>query len=77
MIKQIPEKCCANCKYLLPYPKNNAYNDIDYLCVKIGKFITGRYTDIEKVKFYLGDGKTEDRNGKQKCSFTKRKGETL
>ena len=55
MKKGIPEKCCANCKHLLAFPKNNKYNDVDYLCVKIGRYIFGRFTDMEKAEFYLGD----------------------
>lgn len=71
--KLVPEKCCANCRYLIPYPKNNAYNDIDYLCAKIGHYITGRYVNIEKAQFFMGDGKTVDNKGQQKCNFEKKK----
>ena len=66
------EKCCANCKFLIPYPKNNAYGDIDYLCVKIGRFIIGRYKNLEKTEFLMGDGKTLDKKAKEKCKFTYR-----
>ena len=69
MAKELPEKCCAKCRYLLAYPKNNSYGDADYLCVKIGRLIFGRNKDIEKVEFYKSDGKTPDRKAKEKCKF--------
>lgn len=72
MKKGIPEKCCANCKHLLAFPKNNNYNDVDYLCVKIGRYIFGRFTDMEKAEFYLGDGKTLDKSAASKCSFERK-----
>ncbi len=68
--KNIPEKCCARCKYLLEYPRNNSYGDADYLCVKLGRFISGRYVDIEKATFFLGDGKTLDKKAVNECAFT-------
>lgn len=71
-MRNIPEKCCANCEHLLEYPRDNAYGDADYLCIKLGKYVSGRYADITKAAFFLGDGKTPDNKAVTKCVFTKK-----
>lgn len=50
-------KCCDNCANLIPYPRNNKYSDVDYLCIKTGYFVSGRDKDITKVKRYSPGGK--------------------
>lgn len=69
MNKNIPEKCCANCKYLLCYPKNNSYGDVEYLCVKLGRYIPGIYKDIEKADFFQIGCDKPDRKAKEICDF--------
>lgn len=49
--------CCANCVYLLDFPKNNRYGDVDHLCIKTGYFCMGIYKDIHKYKHFSPGGK--------------------
>ena len=50
-------ECCANCKHLLAYPKNNSYGDVDYLCPVTSYFVANRFADRNKVKRYSPGGK--------------------
>lgn len=68
----IPERCCANCKFLIDYPKNNAYGDVEHLCVKLGLYIFGIHKDLDKAQFFMGDGKTPDRKAANKCTFERK-----
>lgn len=68
-VKNIPEKCCANCKYLLTYDRGNAYGDADYLCIRLGRFLTGIYKDLDKAAFYQIGEDTPDLKAAAKCKF--------
>lgn len=50
-------KCCANCKNCVAIPRNNSYNDIDYLCVISSYFVIGIHKDISKVKHLTPGGR--------------------
>lgn len=50
-------ECCANCKYLLDYPRNNAYGDIDHLCMVTGYYTHGIYKDRHLLEHYSPGGK--------------------
>lgn len=50
-------ECCKNCIYCIPYPKNNKYNDIDYLCAINGYYIISINKDIHKIKRFSPGGK--------------------
>lgn len=69
---KIPERCCANCKYLLSFERHNSYGDIDHLCVRLGRFILGIYKDIDKVQFYKIGMDKPDTKGASKCQFEKK-----
>lgn len=69
---KIPERCCANCKYLLSYERHNAYGDIEHLCVRLGRFIMGIYKDIDRVQFYKIGMDKPDTKGASKCQFEKK-----
>ncbi len=60
-------KTCGNCANIVEYPRNNRYNDIDYLCLKTGYFVQGLERDITKVKRYSPGGK------ELKCEWKERK----
>ena len=49
-------ECCANCKYCISVPRNNAYGDIDYLCL-ISYYLHGINKDRNKVKHFTQGGK--------------------
>ncbi len=60
-------ECCANCSHLVPYPRNNRYNDIDYLCTCHGYFTTGNiHRDRTKVEHYTPGGRKLECNYKRK-----------
>jgi hypothetical protein len=59
-------ECCANCKNCLQYPRNNRYEDIDYLCLIHGYYISGIYKDRNKVKRFSPGGR------ELKCKFEKK-----
>lgn len=46
-----------NCKYCLAIPRNNRYNDTDYLCVVNSYFIINVYKDISHVKHFTPGGR--------------------
>lgn len=50
-------ECCANCKHCISIPRNNRYNDIDYLCLITGYFICGIYKDRNMIKRFTPGGK--------------------
>lgn len=50
-------KCCTNCKHCVAIPRNNSYNDIDYLCVVNSYFITNIHKDISKIKHFTFGGR--------------------
>lgn len=56
-------KCCDNCKYYVAIPRNNKYNDIDYLCIINSYFIINIYKDLSKVRHLTPGGK------ELKCKF--------
>ena len=49
-------ECCANCRYLVSFPRNNKYNDNDHLCL-----ITNDLGSIECM--LVVDGEYEDSIG--------------
>lgn len=62
------KKCCRTCRFLIEYPKNNRYNDIDYLCCKTGYFCTGIDKDIAKYQRYSPGGRLLNCNWEPKKS---------
>ena len=50
-------KCCANCKNCVAIPKNNSYNDIDYLCIINSYFVIGIHKDINRIKHLTPGGR--------------------
>lgn len=50
-------KCCANCKNCVSIPRNNSYNDIDYLCVISSYFVIGIHKDINRIKHLTPGGR--------------------
>lgn len=50
-------ECCANCEYLINYPRNNRYGDVDHFCAVTGYFTHGIYKDRNKVKRFTPGGK--------------------
>lgn len=50
-------ECCANCRYMLEYPRNNQYRDVDYLCAATGYFVHGIHKNRKEVKSYSPGGK--------------------
>lgn len=71
-MKHVPEKCCAKCRYLLKYEKGNAYGDVEYLCVKIGRYINGIYKDLSKVRFFRIGMDTPALKDTAKCIFERK-----
>ena len=53
----VHEKCCANCRYLVDFPKKNRYGDIGHLCTKTGYMTTGITKDADKVKRFTPGGR--------------------
>lgn len=51
------KECCINCKYCIGIPKNNAYGDVDYLCVATGYFCHGIYKDRQKIRRFSPGGR--------------------
>lgn len=43
-------KSCYNCKHCIAIPRNNRYNDIDYLCVVNSYFTIDIHKDISRIK---------------------------
>lgn len=52
-------KCCANCKNCVAIPRNNSYNDSDYLCVINSYFVIGIHKDINRIKHLTPGGGRE------------------
>lgn len=50
-------ECCANCRYLVSFPRNNKYNDNDHLCLITKYFCSGIYKDRKKLKHYTPGGR--------------------
>ena len=50
-------ECCANCKHCLAIPRNNKYNDVDYLCLITGYFISSLYIDRKRIRRFTFGGK--------------------
>lgn len=68
MVKNIDNiDCCANCKHLLAFPKNNSYGDVDHLCIKTSYYCSGIYKDIHKYKRYSPGGKELKCEYERKC----------
>lgn len=46
-------KCCDNCFWLNKVPKNNAYGDIENICIKTGMYFTRNdiKKDLDKHEF--------------------------
>lgn len=57
------KECCANCKYLLTYPKNNKYGDVESLCVATGYFVSNIYVDRNTIIMKTPGGR------KLKCKY--------
>ncbi len=53
-------ECCANCIHCINYPRNNKYEDIDYLCIINGYFLNGINKERTKIKHYSPGGKELD-----------------
>lgn len=50
-------RCCASCNNLVPIPRNNSYDDIDYLCICNGYYCSSIYKDRAKIKSLSPGGK--------------------
>ena len=66
-IREESTECCANCQCLVVYPRNNKYNDVDYLCYISGYFMSGIKKDRHKVKHFSPGGK------ELKCEYKRKK----
>lgn len=50
-------KSCYNCKHCIAIPRNNRYNDIDYLCVVNSYFTIDIHKDISCIKHFTPGGR--------------------
>lgn len=50
-------KSCYNCKHCIAIPRNNRYNDIDYLCVVNSYFTIDIHKDISRIKHFTPGGR--------------------
>lgn len=65
MMKEI--ECCKNCKHCVAYPKNNRYDDVDYMCLISGYYIIGTDKDRNKIERYTVGGR------KLECRYERKK----
>lgn len=66
-MRELPEKCCLNCRHNIKIEKNNAYKDIVYMCSISGyfHFPSEAASDLTKYYFVTPGGK------KSECDFRK------
>ena len=51
------DKSCYNCKHCIAIPRNNRYNDIDYLCEVNSYFIMDIHKNVSRIKHFTPGGR--------------------
>ena len=50
-------ECCANCAYLMDFPKGNKYGDVEHFCLITGYYTHNIHKDRKTIKHFSPGGK--------------------